>query len=108
MQRYPVRTSHRANLRPEALRELCRAAFESAEVTAEAVEARYGALERLRVRAEGKELAVEVQMNPKVAPEVAAETIRRYNHFLEEVTGYSSKERARRLRQAATRGPPSE
>ncbi len=37
-------------------------------------------------------------MDPKVPEEVARETIARYNRFLEDVTGYTSKERARRLR----------
>lgn len=64
----------------------------------------YGALAGMKVWADGKELAVEVTMNPKVEEAVAQETIRRYNRFLEDVTGYSAKERASRLRKAATKG----
>jgi hypothetical protein len=40
-------------------------------------------------------------MNPKVPEEVARETIARYNRFLEETCGYSSKERAKRLKKAS-------
>ncbi len=47
-------------------------------------------------------------MNPKVTEEVARETIARYNRFLEETTGYSSKERAKRLRKSATSPAPGE
>ncbi|MGI0068558.1 MAG: DUF5611 family protein [Thermoplasmata archaeon] len=40
-------------------------------------------------------------MDPKVDVEIAAETVRRYNLFLERATGYSAKERAKKLRKSA-------
>ena len=101
MQTNPVRVSHRANLLPEALEQLARTAFETAARNGTEVEASYGALESLRVRAEGRAVAVEVRMNPKVPDATARETIRRYNLFLEQVTGYSAKERAKRTRKSA-------
>ncbi len=101
MQRYPVRVSHRANLQPEALERIARSAFDEATRDGERIRARYGALVSLTVEASGKELAVEVVMNPKVPNDVAAETVRRYNLFLEESTGYSAKERAKRVRKSA-------
>lgn len=108
MQRYPVRTSHRANLRPEALAEIVRAVFDTAELRDGVVQGHYGALQSLRVRAQGRELEVDVRMDPKVPAEVAAETVRRYNRFLEESTGYSAKERARRLRKSAAHAAEAE
>jgi len=102
VQKYPVRANHRANLQTEALVSLVRTHFDSGERHGEEVEASYGAISTLRVAAEGRDLRVDVSMNPKVPEDVARETIRRYNDFLEEVTGYSSKERARKLRQSAT------
>ena len=105
MQKYPVRPSHRRNLDPTALSALAQSHFESVAVDAERVTARWGAIERLAVQPDGRELAVELTMNPKVPETVAAETIARYNRFLEEATGYSAKERARRLRKAATSAP---
>lgn len=106
MQNYPVRASHRANLSPAALERIARTHFESAVVDRDAVSASYGAIARIVVRAVGRELGVEVTMNPKVPEDVARETIARYNRFLEEATGYGAKERARRLRKSAT-GPAS-
>ena len=102
MQKYPVRTSHRGNLAPASLERILAVHFE--QVGGEGVErtASWGAVTRIAVRAEGKELAVEVTMNPKVPEAVARETIARYNRFLEEATGFSSKERAKRLRKSAT------
>jgi hypothetical protein len=106
VQNYPVRTSHRGNLNPTALERLLRTHFQSAEASGGAVSASYGAIARLMVRANGRELEVDVAMNPKVTEEVARDTIARYNRFLEEATGYNSKERARRLKKSAA-GPAS-
>ncbi|HLN51546.1 MAG TPA: DUF5611 family protein [Thermoplasmata archaeon] len=105
MQKYPVRTRNRGNLAPEALARILRTHFESVTVDGASVSASYGAIERLTVRAEGRDLSVEVSMNPKVLDEVARETIARYNRFLEETTGFSTKERAKRLRKSATAAP---
>jgi len=101
VQNYPVRTSHRARLTLPDLLETARASFGEAAVQEGDVVARYGALARLAARPDGKELRVDVTMDPKVPTEVAAETVRRYNQFLEAATGYSSKERAKRLRKSA-------
>lgn len=105
VQRYPVRPSHRVRLAPAELARILTEVFGSARPVGDAVETEYGALVRLAARADGKELAVEVTMNPKVPNDVAAETVARYNRFLESATGYSAKERAKRLRKSA--GGPS-
>ena len=105
MQRYPVRTDHRSNLAPGPLAALLREAFDSASVDGETASTAFGAIVRIAVRADRKELAVEVTMNPKVPNDVARETIARYNRFLESATGYSAKERAKRLRKSAGEAP---
>ena len=104
MQKYPVRPSHRKNLEGPALATIAGHHFEGVAADGPGVTARWGAIERLAVRGENKELLVDLTMNPKVDEHVAAETIARYNRFLEEATGYSSKERAKRLRKSATSG----
>jgi hypothetical protein len=101
MQRYPVRASHRRNLVPTALAQVCQTHFGTAAIEGDSVRAQWGAIERLTARGDGKELAVELVMNPKVEEAVAAETIRRYNSFLEDATGFTTKERAKRLRKSA-------
>jgi hypothetical protein len=98
---YPVRTDHRTQLGPDQLLALCRARFGSGEVEGADVVATFGALRGLKVRGENKTLRVEVAMDPKVSEDVARETVQRYNQFLEEATGYSAKERAKRLRKSA-------
>jgi hypothetical protein len=106
VQRYPVRTSHRGNLDLADLTRMLSAHFENVDHDGQAVTARFGAIASIKVWAEGRELAVEVRMDPKVAAEVAQATVQRYNRFLEETTGYTAKERARRLRKSATGAAP--
>jgi hypothetical protein len=101
VQDYPVRTDHRSRLAPAALLATCHTIFGGGTVNCPEVVVVFGALKRLSVRAEGKTLRVDPTMDPKVPDEVARETVQRYNRFLEEVTGYSSKERAKRLRKSA-------
>jgi hypothetical protein len=108
VQKYPVRASHRTRLSGETLATLLEAHIGPAQRSGERPSAKFGAIASLTVWAEGKELAVEVVMDPKVETSVAAETIQRYNRFLEEATGYSSKERASRLRKSAGKGSEKE
>jgi hypothetical protein len=103
--RYPVRTSHRVNLSPEGLEGLCRSIFEEASRDGPKVHAKFGAIDEIQVWGDARELVVEMRMNPQVPPDVQQETVRRYNRFLEETTGYSSKERAKRLRKQGTAEP---
>ena len=103
MQRYPVRRTLWKSLTPEAIGQALRAHFETGSEAAGGAEplvATFGAISRLTARPVGHELEVDVVMNPQVPNDVAGETIRRYNQFLEEVTGFSSKERARRLKKS--------
>jgi hypothetical protein len=102
VQKYPVRASHRANLAPEALERILRTHFDAVAGTGPERTASWGAIVRLSARAEGRELLVDVTMNPKVSVEVASETVARYNRFLEETCGYTTKERAKRLKKAVT------
>lgn len=101
MQRYPVRTTHRSQLTPAILQSKLAAEFGPARVEGGVAAAQYGALERIAVRAVERDLEVDVKMNPKVPEEVARETITRYNRFLEAATGYTAKERAKRMRKSA-------
>jgi hypothetical protein len=105
VQRYPVRATHRKNLDPAALEAIAGEYFEGVERDGEAVSGHWGAIGNLSVRADRRELAVDLTMDPSVPDEVQRETIDRYNRFLEAATGYSSKERARRLRKSAGEAP---
>ena len=65
----------------------------------------FGALKPLKAKMLSKsELEVLTKSNPDVTTEVASDTIRRYNRFLEAVTGFNSKERKKRLNKKAKEG----
>ncbi len=96
-----MRVSHRSNLELKAIAAIARKHFATVEERPEEVRAAFGAIEQLTSRPDGRALRVDVRMNPKVDETTARETIARYNRFLEEITGYNAKERARRLRKSA-------
>lgn len=96
-----MRPALRAQLTLDRIVAACEAEFGVAERSQDAVTSRYGAIDSLVVRPGKGELSVELQMNPKVANEVAGETVRRYNRFLETLTGYTAKERAKKAQKAA-------
>jgi hypothetical protein len=98
---YPVRNTHRGNLQLDRLREIAQEYLQEVQVDGDSVRAQFGAIESLRVRGSGRDLDVEVRMNPQVPEEVQRDTIGRYNRFLEAATGYTAKERAKRLQKAA-------
>jgi hypothetical protein len=104
VQKYPVRATVRSHLSTEGLLAACVRHFGTASPDGSGATATFGALAALKVWPEGKDVAVEVRMDPSVEPALQEETIRKYNRFLEEVTGYTSKERASRLRKAAAKG----
>jgi hypothetical protein len=100
VQQYPVKARNHPPLTPERIEEVARREFSEVARDGAAVHASFGAISDLKGWVSTKALAVELRMNPAVDSEVQAETIRRYNRFLEELTGFSSKERAKRLKKA--------
>ena len=67
--------------------------------------ASYGALGELRVQVKSKAvLAIDTNMKTDVSNDVASDTIRRYNDFLLAATGFTSKERKKRLNEKLKKG----
>lgn len=98
---YSVRPAFRAQLSLDRIAAVCESEFGGAVRTADAITTQYGAIDSLTARPGKGELLVDLKMNPKVANDVAAETVRRYNRFLEALTGYTAKERAKKAQKAA-------
>lgn len=68
-------------------------------------ESSYGAMRWIRVRVISPErIAVETESDPDVAATVAAETRQRYNTFMERATGFTAKQRMKRLQTKAKKG----
>ncbi len=65
---------------------------------------RFGAMEELRLWIENKRLYAETKTNPNVPNDLAVKTIKAYNKFLEELTGYTAKERAKMMKKEVESG----
>lgn len=64
----------------------------------------YGAMQPLKVKIlSKKEMALEIN-TVKIPDEQVIDTMRKRNQFLEEVTGFNSKQRLKRLKEKAKKG----
>lgn len=104
MQKYDIKRGFDKNLDLPQLKILAQECFGQAGEEGGKITASFGALAKLTAWPEGKGLCVETEMKMDVSNEVAADTIRRYNQFLERTTGFNSKERKKRLEAKAKKG----
>lgn len=81
----------------ERLEEMIVKHFGSFEKDEDVYIVRYGAIEELRLWLDGKVLKAESKTNPNVDEETAVETLKTYNRFLDELTGYTAKERKKQM-----------
>ncbi len=104
MQEYEVRRGHQENVQPEKLKEHMQRFFGSVQEREGKLVASFGALKEISVWPSGKNLNVDTQMDKNVTDDVAQDTIKAYNSFLEAATGYTAKERGRRAQKKAKDG----
>ena len=105
MQDYEIRRGHQKELDGGKLRQMMQDAFGNVAEEGAFLVSKYGALAKLSVGWDGKNaLKVETVMDPNVAPEVAQSTVKAYYAFLEKATGFTSKERGKRLQKKAKEG----
>jgi len=81
----------------ERLEEMILKHFGSYEKEGDVYIVRYKAIEELRLWLDGKVLKAESKTNPNVDAVTAMETIKTYNRFLDELTGYTAKERKKHM-----------
>jgi len=105
MQEYEVRKGHQDNIQPDKLKTHMQAVFGAVEERDGKLVSSFGALKEIKAWAAGKNvLGVETVMNKDVANDVAQNTIKAYNTFLEAATGYTAKERGKRAQKKAKEG----
>ena len=105
MQDYEIRRGHQKELEGGKLRQMMQEAFGNVAEEGAFLVSKYGAISKLTVGWDGKNtLKVDTQMDPNVAPDVAQTTIKKYYEFLERTTGFTSKERGKRLQKKAKEG----
>jgi len=98
MREYPIKPGNYKNIEGEKLAELIREIFGNVTQDGEMLKASYGAIKELRVQPRGKKvLCVETVMERNVSDAVAEDTRKKYNLFLEKATGYTAKERIKKM-----------
>ena len=104
MQQYELRRGHQKNIEGPKLKSILFEVFGTAEEKDGALHASFGAIDSLKVWSDGKSLFLDTKMNTQVSDEVASQTVRAFNRFLEQATGYTAKERGRRAQKKAKEG----
>jgi hypothetical protein len=105
MQDYDIKRGHQKTLEGGRLKAMMQEIFGNVKEEGGMLVSNYGALDRLTVGWDGKNiLKIETVMNPKVEVAIAGDTIKAYNKFLESATGMNSKERGKRLQKKAKEG----
>ena len=99
MREYKFKRGYKAT--PERLEELIRKYFGEFEKDGDEYIVKFKAIEEMRLKLVNKKLVVESKTNPNVDEETAIETIKTYNRFLDELTGYTAKERKKHLMKEA-------
>ncbi len=102
---YDIKKGQASFLEGDGLRSMMEEAFGDVKEREGLLVASYGALSSIEAKLLSKNtLMVNTTSNPKVDNEIASETIRRYNNFLERATGFTSKQRRDRLQKKAKEG----
>jgi hypothetical protein len=102
---YDVKKGHGKEIEGDGLRKIAEEVFGSAKAEGELVVAKYGAMVHLEAKIKDKTtISVNTTTDAKASVEVAADTIKQYNVFLEKATGFTSKERRTRLQKKAKEG----
>ena len=102
---YEVKKGHGKELEGNGLLKMTEEVFGSAKIEGDMVVSKYGAMTSLEAKVKDKAtVIINTTTDAKASIEVAADTIKQYNSFLEKVTGFTSKERRTRLQKKAKEG----
>ena len=102
---YDIKKGHASLLEGDGLRGILEEVFGSVKEKEGLLVTSYGALSSIEAKLLSKNtLMVNTTSNPDVDDNIASETIRRYNTFLERATGFNSKQRRDRLQKKAKDG----
>ena len=105
MQELEIKRGHFKNIEGDKLNALMIKYFKTVKKDGDKLIANFGALTPIEVWLKGKNLlCVEMITDKSAKEDVAMDTIRAKNGFLEEATGFTTGERAKRLKKKATEG----
>ncbi|MDD1767160.1 MAG: DUF5611 family protein [Methanomassiliicoccales archaeon] len=102
---YDIRKGHYSEIEGDGLKNIMTDVFMKASQEGDTVISSYGALPRIEAKVLSKtSLSVTTKSDPSVPNDVASDTIKRFNVFLEKATGFTSKQRRDRLQKKAKEG----
>ncbi len=104
MRDYPIKRKNKKALKEGNLRPIMEKYFENVKESGEYITASYGAMKMIKARFDGNALWVETETDPSAPDDMALDTVKVYNRFLEEATGYTAKERKKLLNKLAKEG----
>ncbi|MCK4614296.1 MAG: DUF5611 family protein [Thermoplasmata archaeon] len=104
MRDYDIKRGHFKNIEGK-IETIAEEVFGEFEKTGEKIITSFGALKKLEFWLEGKtKLWVDTEMEKDVDDSTAMETHKRYNGLLLRLTGYTAKQRAKRVKDKAKKG----
>ena len=105
MQTFDIKKGHFKNLEDNGLENIIKEILGDMHKEGDKYVANFGAMKPITVWLQSKkELCIDIVTDKDVNDEVAMQTIRAKNEFLKMATGFSSKERSKRLKKKAIEG----
>jgi hypothetical protein len=104
MREYELKRGLAKELEGDGLRRIAAETFATAATEGNRITVSFGAIERMVAWTDGKKLFVDTTMKPGAPDDVATQTIKAFNAFLERATGFSAKERGKKAQAAAKKG----
>ena len=105
MQTFDIKRGHFRNLENNGLEKIMEKAFGDVAIEGDKLKANYGAMKPITFWIKNKkELCIDIVTDKDVNDEVALKTIKAKNDFLLMATGFSTKERSKRLQKKAKEG----
>jgi hypothetical protein len=102
---YEIKKGHYSEIEGDGLKNITTEIFGRASQEGDVTVSSYGALARVEARILSKSsLLVNTESGASAPDDVALETIKRFNLFLERITGFTSKQRRNRLQKKAKEG----
>ena len=105
MQEQDIKRGNYKNVEGEKLKEMMENVFGDVEKDGDAYIVNYGALQPFRVWVKDKStLCIETIMKKDVDEQTAIDTRKKYNAFMEMATGFTAKQRNKRMQKKAKEG----
>lgn len=102
---FDIKKGHYAHLEGEGLKNLMTEVLGPVREESDVLVTAFGATTRFEVRLVGKTaLSVTTESDKGASTEAMMESNRKYNDFMERATGFSTKERSKRLQAKAKKG----